>query len=43
MRLYGETPVISTETLAIDYTEGSEVEDVANTAVKTTPHKPDNC
>jgi len=27
MRLYGETPVVSTETLAIDYTEGSEVED----------------
>jgi len=26
MRLYGETPVVSTETLAIDYTEGSEVE-----------------
>jgi hypothetical protein len=29
MRLYGETPVISAETLAIDYTEGSEVEDAA--------------
>jgi len=26
MRLYGETPVVSTETLAIDYTEGNEVE-----------------
>ena len=26
MRLYGETPVVSTETLAIEYTEGSEVE-----------------
>jgi hypothetical protein len=26
MRLYGETPVVSTETLAIDYTEGSAVE-----------------
>jgi len=29
IRLYGETPVINTETLAIDYTEGSEVEDGA--------------
>jgi hypothetical protein len=29
MRLYGETPRISTETLAIDYTEGREVEDAA--------------
>ena len=29
IRLYGETPVINTETLAIDYTEGSEVEDAA--------------
>jgi hypothetical protein len=27
MRLYGETPVISAETIAVDYTEGSEVED----------------
>src|ERR1700739_758454 len=27
MRLYGEMPVISTETLAIDYTEGGAVED----------------
>ena len=26
MRLYGETPVVSTETIAIDYTEGSEIE-----------------
>jgi P-loop Domain of unknown function (DUF2791) len=26
MRLYGETPVISAETIAIDYTESSEVE-----------------
>jgi P-loop Domain of unknown function (DUF2791) len=26
MRLYGETPVISAETIAVDYTEGSEVE-----------------
>ena len=43
MRLYGEMPVISTETLAIDYTEGSAVEGVANTAVRTTPPKPDNC
>jgi hypothetical protein len=29
MRLYGETPVIIAETLAIDYTGGSEVEDAA--------------
>jgi hypothetical protein len=29
MRLYGETPVISTETVATDYTEGSEIEDTA--------------
>jgi hypothetical protein len=27
MRLYGETPVISAESIAVDYTEGSEVED----------------
>jgi P-loop Domain of unknown function (DUF2791) len=29
MRLYGERPVISTETIAIDYTEGSELGDAA--------------
>ena len=29
MRLYGETPVISAETIATDYTESNEVEDAA--------------
>jgi hypothetical protein len=29
MRLYGEMPVTSTETITIDYTESSEVEDAA--------------
>jgi hypothetical protein len=29
MRLYGETSVISSETMAIDYTESSDVEDAA--------------
>ncbi len=29
MRLYGETPAISAETMAIDYTESSEIEEVA--------------
>ena len=27
MRLYGETPVIRTETIATDYTESSEIEE----------------
>ena len=28
MRLYGEAPVISTETISIDHTESSEIEPV---------------